>query len=606
MRDPIEVLKNLSEKSKDKTYKFQRVYRNLYNPEFYYTAYRNIYANGGSMTPGVDGSTMDGLSDKRIENIINSLKNQSYKPLPARREYIKKENSIKKRPLGIQTGNDKLVQEVMRMILESIYEPTFSKYSHGFRQHRSCHTALLHIQKTFAGTTRFIEGDITECFDSFDHHVVIELIRKRIDDDKFINLMWKFMKAGYMEQWNYNDSYSGVPQGSGMSPILANIYLHELDKFVEEYQIQFAKNNKRSNSAPSKEYQNTVAKTHYRKKKNTEIWHTLSAEEKRQKAKEIRQLQNLALGTQQKNYADTRFKNMRYVRYADDFVIGVIGSKRDAEELKIKLANFLQERLKLTLSEKKTQITHSTERVRFLGYDVSISHSQTIKKEKNGRRRRVYSGNVYLFVPHEKWENKLREYNAIRIKKDGKGKDQWRATHRSKLIRLKDIDILYKYNSEVRGLYNYYCIANNAWVIGQFAGLMKHSMLKTLAAKYRTKVRKIKARYDKNGKFTITYTTKSGLKDSVFVNGFGRKKEALLGSIDAPPFYRRYERRNSLKARLKAKQCELCGKNDIEIEMHQVKQLKSLKGDKDWERVMLNSRRRTLAVCQSCHEKIHS
>jgi len=607
MRNPIDVLKNLSEKSKDKTYKFQRIYRNLYNPEFYYTAYRNIYANGGSMTPGVDGSTMDGLSDKRIAGIIESLKDQSYKPSPARREYIERKNSAKKRPLGIQSGNDKLVQEIVRMMLESIYDPTFSKNSHGFRQHRSCHTALLQIQQTFTGATWFVEGDITACFDSFDHHVIIELLQKRIDDDKFISLMWKFLKAGYMEQWNhYYDSYSGVPQGSGMSPILANIYLNELDEYMEDYQTQTAEANKVRKSPISDEYQRIVAKTYYYRKKNEAVWSTLDKNEKRQKAKDVRQLQNQALNMNPKSYADVRYKRMQYVRYADDFIIGVIGSKADAEKLKADLANFLRERLKLTLSEAKTKITHTTEPARFLGYDITVSHSWNIKKMKNGCRRRVYSGSVYLLAPHEKWEAKLWEYKAIRIRRDDKGKDRWRAIHRSALIRLKDIDILGKYNSEVRGLYNYYCIANNASVIGQFASLMKHSMLKTLAAKYRTKVKKIKERYEKNGRFIIPYATKAGMKESVFVHGFSRKKEAMIDNIDAPPSYRRYERRNSLKARLKARQCELCGQTAIDIVMHQVKRLKSLKGDKEWERIMLDNRRLTLAVCHACHEKIHS
>lgn len=213
MRNPIAVLKSLTEKSKDKNYKFHRLYRNLYNPEFYYLAYKNIYANKGSMTAGVDGTTMDYMSDNRIGKIIVSLKAGSYKPSPTRREYIaKKNNSKKKRPLGIPAGDDKLVQEVVRMILESIFEPNFSKKSHGFRPKRSCHTALKQIHDTFTGAHWFVEGDIEACFDSFDHHVLIDSLRERIDDEAFIALMWKFLKAGYMEQWQYHRTYCGTPQ----------------------------------------------------------------------------------------------------------------------------------------------------------------------------------------------------------------------------------------------------------------------------------------------------------------------------------------------------------------------------------------------------------
>ena len=217
MRNPTEVLKSLAEKSKDELYRFKRLYRNLYNPEFYWLAYKNIYANDGSMTAGADGTTIDGMSNEKINEIIASLRDHSYRPKPAKRVYIAKKNSNKKRPLGIQSGNDKLVQEVVKMILESIYEPTFSNKSHGFRPNRSCQTALSQIQKTFTGANWFVEGDIHACFDSFDHHVIIDLLRKRIEDEMFLQLIWKMLKAGYMEQWTYEMTYSGVPQGSGVS-----------------------------------------------------------------------------------------------------------------------------------------------------------------------------------------------------------------------------------------------------------------------------------------------------------------------------------------------------------------------------------------------------
>jgi len=223
MRSPENVLKSLSEKAKNREYRYERLYRNLYNPEFYLLAYQNIATSQGSMTAGADGLTLDGMSMERIEKLIAKLRDHSYQPNPARRVYIAKKNSNKKRPLGIQSGNDKLVQEVVKMILESIYEPTFSNKSHGFRPNRSCQTALSQIQKTFTGANWFVEGDIHACFDSFDHHVIIDLLRKRIEDEMFLQLIWKMLKAGYMEQWTYETTYSGVPQGSGVSPVLCNI-----------------------------------------------------------------------------------------------------------------------------------------------------------------------------------------------------------------------------------------------------------------------------------------------------------------------------------------------------------------------------------------------
>lgn len=347
MRSPTEVLKHLSEKSRDKQYKFQRLYRNLYNPEFYYTAYRNIYANGGSMTPGVDGKTIDGLGGRRIGKIIESLQDESYRPHPVRREYIEKKNSTKNRPLGIPSGDDKLVQEIVRMLLESIYDSNFSNQSHGFRQKRGCHTALKQVQDTFRGATWFVEGDITACFDSFDHHVLIQLLRKRIDDQKFISLMWKFLKAGYMEQWRYHNTFSGVPQGSGISPILANIYLDELDTYMEEYRTNYKVGDSQERKL-TREYTCYGGKISRLQKANRKVWNQLSAEEKKTRAKVVHSMQTQKLRMPTYPLWDTSYKSLQYVRYADDFLIGVIGSREDAEKLKADLSVFLKEKLKLT------------------------------------------------------------------------------------------------------------------------------------------------------------------------------------------------------------------------------------------------------------------
>lgn len=607
MRNPTDVLRNLRDRAKDKTYRFQRLYRNLYNPEFYLLAYQRIYANAGSMTPGVDGTTMDGMGAKRIAKVIALLQDQNYQPKPARRTYIaKKNNPAKKRPLGIPSGEDKIVQEVVRMLLEAIYEPVFSPHSHGFRPNRSCHTALMEIQRTCTGTVWFVEGDITACFDSFDHHILIDLLRKRIDDEKFIALMWKFLKAGYVEQWRYHTTYSGTPQGSGVSPILANIYLHELDAYMDAYQTKFAvgAGSPRQTNPPYKKA--TSEASHY-KRKYANTWETLSEEERNQHAKELRALNHKARQIPSRLFRDTLYKNIRYVRYADDFLICVTGSKSDAEQVKSDVGAFLSGELHLTLSEEKTKVTHSSERARFLSYDITVSRSQSTKRDKNGIARRVFSGNIMLYVPHEKWAAKLKEHRAIRTKRDDQGRDHWYATHRGDLITRSDIDILHKYNSEVRGLFLYYCIANNASVLGKFGGLMKHSMLKTFAGKYRTQTTTIRKRYTQNGDFVVPYLTKSGMKQALFYNGgFARKTSVVRGLLDTLPIHRHRSKGSQLVGRIKAGTCELCGATACETEVHQVKRLKDLTGRHPWELVMMDKRRKTLVVCPGCHEKIHS
>lgn len=604
MRNPTDVLNSLSDKSKNPEYRFQRLYRNLYNPDFYLLAYKNIYANGGSMTPGVNGITIDGMSSQRIAKLIESLKGRSYQPNPARRTYIaKKNNPAKKRPLGIPSGDDKLVQEVIRMLLESIYEPNFSDASHGFRPQKSCHTALTKIQKTFTGAKWFVEGDIKACFDSFDHHVLIDILHKRIDDEAFISLMWKFLKAGYMEQWQYHMTYSGTPQGSGMSPILANIYLNELDRYMGEYKARFYKPTRTANPA----HRNMASKIFYYKAKNDKVWDDLSVEEKKECARTLRQMRSEQRKLPTHPVQETSYKAIQYVRYADDFIVGVIGSHEDAKKLKQDLTVFLKEKLGLTLSTEKTKITNTAENARFLGYDISVSRSQDIKRLKNGKRQRVYSGVVQLRMPLEKWTAKLLEYGAIRIKKDESGKERWKTMPRGKLINRTDIEILSRYNSEIRGLYNYYAIAGNVSTLNHFSSRMKYSMLKTFGSKYRCKVRKIKERYVKNGEFTVAYKTKSGMKESVYYHdGFRKKTEPALGQVDMLDIYKKYDKPNSLAIRLHTNKCELCGMDCDGLEMHQVRRLKDLNGEQEWERIMLQRRRKTLAVCPSCHIEIHN
>ena len=390
-----------------------------------------------------------------------------------------------------------------------------------------------------------------------------------------------------------------------MSPVLCNIYLHELDQYVADYQAEFYKR-EGIHRKVNREYSKLNARTQRFKARNADGWKEMPSEERKRLAKELKQKRVKLCQTQPQCFRDDTYKSLQYVRYADDFLIGVIGSKEDAERLKQNLAAFLRETLGLTLSDTKTKITHTTQKARFLGFDITVSRSQALRKNARGQLRRAFYGNVLLYVPREKWAAKLIELKAIRVKTDEKGKDHWRATGRGDIFNRTDIEILGKYNAEVRGMYNYYRIADNACAIGHFAGLMKHSMLRTFANKYRTKVRKIRERYERGGEFTVSYPTKGGMKTASFVKGFKRDKTPLKGQLDMLPSYKKYDRANSLKARIRAKTCELCGKTDCELEFHQVKRLKDLRGKNDWERRMLDMRRKTLAVCHECHESIQS
>jgi group II intron reverse transcriptase/maturase len=603
MRSPQIVLENLQRQSLKKDYQFERLYRNLYNPDFYLLAYQNLYANKGAMTPGVDGQTLDGTGMERIESLIQSLRDHSYQPRPARRRYIPKKSGKGQRPLGIQAANDKLVQEVVRMLLESIYEPTFLKSSHGFRPGKSCHTALAQVQNNFTGVRWFVEGDIKAYFDTIDHHVLVGILRRRIKDEYFISLIWKFLKAGYMEDWRYNTTYSGTPQGSGASPLLANLYLHELDAYLEEYKIQFDNGDYR---LKSKDCMRTWSVHQRRKEKYDRLWPTLTDEEKKAAQREIKALRKQFQQYPGTDPMDGGYRRIQYLRYADDFLVGVIGSKADTERVKADIGRFLSDRLKLTMSPEKTQITHGQNKARFLGYDITVCRDATTKRTVRGQTR-VYSGRVKLYVPKDKWVGKLREYGVLKLTTDECGREKWKPLQRNDFMGLEPREIINMYNAQLRGMHNYYRIANNASVLSKFHYVMRYSMYKTFAGKFKTSVRKTIAKYTHDGIFSVEYMTKTGLRKVAFYKGgYARTKIPLPAYVDdKPESVVNYEPKE-LYFRMKASKCELCGREHVAVVAHQVKRLKDLSGNLPWERVMLKKRRKTLIVCEECHHSIHS
>ena len=605
MRSPQNVLESLSSKACNSNYQYQRLYRNLYNPEFYLTAYQKIQAKQGSMTAGTDGKTVDGMGMKRINALIAKLRDFSYQPAPARRTFIPKANG-KKRPLGIPSFDDKLVQEVVRMILESIYEPTFLNTSHGFRPKRSCHTALQYVQKNFTGVKWFVEGDIKGCFDHVDHHVLVNILRRRIQDEHFIGLIWKFLKASYMEDWVYHNTYSGTPQGSIISPILANIYLNELDVFMAQYAQTFRQGDKRRiNPAYKKPLDKRRGKQEWLKRNE----HKIFQEQKAAVKAEINEINQYLRTIPYVDPMDDSYKRLVYVRYADDFLIGVIGSKVDAKQVKADVGQFIRKQLHLELSQEKTLITHGSGYAQFLSFQITTSTEQNSTRTKAGYIKRSYTGRIKLYVPKEKWLKRLLSYGALKIQydKNNGNKEIWEPICRSGLRNLDDLEILNQYNAEIRGLYNYYRIAHNATVLNNFLYVMKYSMYKTFAGKYRTSMRKIIQKYTKNRDFVITYQGKSGEKSVAFYNQ-GMRRDTHVSATDPDIIGRARENRNytSLVQRLRGCQCEWCGATDVEIEIHHVKKLKDLSGRAEWERHMIARRRKTMALCHNCHVKLHA
>mgnify|MGYP000569917535 FL=1 len=597
MRSPERVLNSLNEHSKDSSYKFERLYRILFNEELFYVAYQKIASNGGSTTKGSDGRSIDEMSLARIETLIASLKDESYQPHPSRRVHIPKKNG-KTRPLGIPAFEDKLVQEVVRMILEAIYEGHFETTSHGFRPKRSCHTALLHIQKTFSGAKWFIEGDIKGFFDNIDHDVLVGILRERISDDRFIRLIRKFLKAGYVEDWTFHNTYSGMPQGGIVSPILANIYLDKLDKYVKEYIRHFDMGTKRRPGKESNDLANERKRTVRKLKKIKD------GTEKAALVARLKAIEQERAAFPSGDEMDGSYRRLKYIRYADDFILGVIGSKEDALRIKEDIKSFLSESLALELSEEKTLITHTGKSAKFLGYEITVTRNNHQRRDVQGRLRRTYGKRVRLNVSMATLRDKLLEYGAMEIKLRN-GKEIWKPKCRSGLIFNDDLEILDRYNRETVGFCNYYLIANNCVVLHNFRYIMEYSMYKTFAGKYRSTVRKINKKYRLNKLFTVKYEQQGVIKSRTFYKtSFKRRTTAFNGSCDIEPYSIADVSRTNLTDRLKAEKCELCGATGKLI-MHHVRNLKDLKGKESWKRLMSARKRKTIALCPSCHRLRH-
>jgi len=582
---PAEVVLNVLRERGRKGLPCEQLYRQLFNRDLYFLAYGKIYSNKGSMTPGASKETADGMSEEKIEQIIGLMRQEKYRFTPARRVYIPKKNG-KLRPLGMPTWSDKLVGEVVRLLLEAFYEPQFSDSSHGFRRFRGCHTALREINNTWTGTAWFVEGDISDCFGSLDHEILLGILAEKIRDNRFLRLIRHMLKAGYLEEWTYRDTLSGVPQGGTVSPILSSIYLDKLDKFVEQELIpQYTRGATR---AANPAYRQADALLRRARRRGDRA-------EARRLALEMRTLPST-------DPMDPGYRRLKYIRYADDHILGFAGPKAEAEEIKAKLATFLRETLGLELNQQKTLITHArSQRARFLGYHISVQHSGT--KISNGRRSA--NGKIALRVPPD-----VITAQCARYRKHGK---PW---HRPRLQNLDDYDIVRACGAEYRGVVNYYLLAQDAWRLRTLRWHAEVSMLKTLALKHQSTVTKMAARHKAkvitgDGPRTCFEARRKRTGKPDLVARFGgiilrQDRRAVI--TDPAPVPVRVPRKELL-ARLRQRECELC-ETGTTVAVHQVTGLRELgkpgPGQPAWAALMARMRRKTLIICAPCHDWIHA
>jgi group II intron reverse transcriptase/maturase len=540
------------------------------------------------MTPGVTEETADRMSLEKIDAIIAELRQERYHWKPARRTYIPKKSG-KLRPLGMPVWSDKLLAEVLRRILEAYYDPTFSEHSHGFRPGRGCHTALRDIYEHWAGTVWYIEGDVEQCFDRLDHELLLSTLSERIHDGRLIALIRKLLDAGYLEDWIYHQTLSGVPQGSILSPLLSNILLDKLDKYVETVLIpQYTRGHKRR---WHEEYTRLMHRAAYLFKKGE----TQAAERLRRQAQQL----------PSQDPQDPHYRRLRYVRYADDWLIGFVGPKAEAEEIKQQIAAFLRETLHLELSKEKTLITHAKRgAARFLGYEVTIL--QQNRKRTNttrGTKCRSINGRVGLRLPwevlHKQCERHLRNGKTI---------------HRAELLGESDYTIVARYQKEYRGIANYYRLAYNMHTLSHLKWMMEQALTKTLAHKHRMSVPKVYKQYQTT--LTVDGSTYKGLLVTLPRAG----KTPLIATwggiplkwdprafVEDQALNVRYHE-TELVQRLLAQRCEQCGATRLtdHIEVHHIRALKDLepytgRHKPTWVKIMAARQRKTLVLCRTCH-----
>jgi len=572
-----------------------KIYRRMLDLDLFIAAYTELATNQGRLTKGTNDITIDGTSIAKLENLIERLRNKSFKWTPMRRTYIDKADG-KKRPLSIPNWEDKLVQMVLKMVLESYYEPIFNDRSHGFRPNRGCHTALLHVRKFWQGSKWFIEGDIEGCFDNIPHEKLLSILGKRIQDNQVLSLIKGMLKVGYMESGiNYN-TQSGTPQGGIASPLLANILLHELDEFVMKTVVpQFNQGKYRKKT---REYANAASLRMYHTKRGNIA-----------RAKEVRKSMRFM---QYSDTMDSNFKRLDYVRYADDFILRCIGSKEDAEAIKDTISEYLQSELGLKLNESKTLITNAKhERARFLGYEIGVIYGDkmVVERKPNGTvyKRRSINGQIQLYVPKDVREKWVRKFQR-------KGKP----IHLSKYLAYSDFEIIEAYGAQWRGLNGYYSLASNIHSLRVVEWEMLQSCQKTLAGKHKTTSRKIREQYQTqvNGKLCLMCEVPNPNNPQkplrAFMGGIPLRIQRNLDigkydNIDWQPQYGRTE----LTIRLKSNKCELCGSTE-KVEAHHINSIRKAKKKyrhrqemPRWMEEMTGRYRNTLIVCFKCHREIH-
>lgn len=548
-------------------------------------AYESIKSKPGNMTPSANSETLDGFGLAWVVKASNNLKAGKFKFSKARRVYIPKPGSSKLRPLGVVSPRDKVILTAVLQILEPFYEKKFLDISHGFRPGRGCHTALNYIQLRFGNSIWAIEGDIARCFDDIDHDILLGILRRDIKCDKTVALIKKSLKNPFVEDGITVKPQKGTFQGSPLSPFLCNIYLHEMDLFIKGLSEDYISGTRRRKSPQYRKIQYELSKS------------SLKVTERKHLNKKLRAIPS-------KDPVDPDFRRFSYVRYADDFVIGLTGPKKDCEEVRNKLRVFLTKILALELSMDKTIISYfNQEGITFLGTRISGNkeREKVIRKiSKNGKILKVRTtSRARLEAPIEVLLKRGMANGLFKRLSNGK----FVPTALRRVVNLDHSDILRFYNQKIRGILNYYSFADNAKSLGVIVHGMKHSCALTLGLKLKLRERaKVFKRFGK-----YLECKESGTK--LFIpNSFSRTKKFNINPptpgavLDA--IWNNKLSRSSLNMG-----CLVC--EETPSEMHHVRKIKDLKsrydsGDIDfWTLQMAAINRKQIPLCKIHHLALH-
>jgi len=588
------------------------IHKQMGRLELWIAAYAKLSRNPGSLTRGTDSNTIDGTSIETLKALQAKVLTGSYPWGSVRRIWIPKPGRAEKRPLGIPNFQDRVVQEVIRMLLDAIYEPRFKDCSHGFRANKGQHSSIKYVRAWFPGTIWYIEGDISKCYDSIDHDVLLALLKRRIKDKQFIRLIESALKSKVIDCKVTFTSELGTPQGSVVSPLLSNIYLHEMDRYMYRAMHPINRGKRRK---VNREY-HRLTNIAYRARKKQDFKKAMNA------TKQLRQLPS-------KDPMDDQYKRVRYVRYADDFLIGVIGPKTLALRLKESIKNFLKARLKLDLSEEKTHITHHDHRVPWLGFLISTANRPMGGKARlNNRtiRQRIPPLGVMVYADIQKVINRLAEKGYC--DRAGTSIPNWKEA-----LQPPQSYSVNRGARVIRGLDSYYKVANNRRATThRVMYIIRNSLAKTFAAKFKLgTISKVIAKAGKDlrkplqsKKPIIGNTDQRQIKDAAKGKLIARTvripftlaKEVaplpdLSHSFDGrgagprdPYMILRGRAERAHTALFFKGVCSACG-SENSVEMHHVRGIKDLKGRTRSERIMIAVNRKQIPLCRPCHLKAH-